>query len=368
MSLIATVLWPGMKALEPKSQLGGILARKRGYHNSRDHLPSDDYSVGQFEVDRQGPDNESGAIDWTFPDAQAGNYATISKYSKRLYAARNDADDSRTKYIREFFGQIDSDSTVEGWDYTKNRASTSDSSHLWHIHISIHRKYVNDPLAMRAILSILRGESLDTFKANTGRVVTYQNFETHLPILKQGDSDDSLRIAGGTSYIRRAQRQLGVTVDGDYGPGTAAAVKELGFGNGATINIDVWEKLFAMWGAQVLSTYVDNGKRAVTQEVFSARLPILKYGDSDSDNVDGSGTAYVKRLQRGLAITDDGDYGPATQSAVKRVLSDAELPGDGKTVTVDVWSRLYGLWGLEVTGTADNKARLAAAKAKAAKK
>src|SRR5688500_18202179 len=36
-SLIATVLWPGMHALERKSKLGGILARKPGYHDTPKH-------------------------------------------------------------------------------------------------------------------------------------------------------------------------------------------------------------------------------------------------------------------------------------------------------------------------------------------
>jgi hypothetical protein len=349
-SLIATVLWPGMKALEPTSLLGGIYANKRGYHNKRENLPSTDYSVAQFEVDRQGPNDEAAAIDWTFPNAQGGNYTTISKYSKRLLAARNDADDSRTKYIREYFGQIDSDSTVEGWDFSKNRASTSDKSHLWHIHISIHRKYVNDPTAMKAILSILEGETLDKFKANTGRTVTYQHFRSVLPILKRGDSDPISKSATGTAYVARAQRQLQVVVDGDYGPATALAVKNLGFGNGGTINNDVWERLFAMWGASVYETYTTDGDRLITMERFNGRLPILKYGDNDADNVDGTGTLYVKRAQRGLGIDDDGEYGPKTQAAVKKVSG-----GDGKTIDVDTWGQIYALWSLQLVGTSTNK-------------
>jgi hypothetical protein len=46
-----------------------------------------DYSINEFSVDREGPADEPAAIDWTFPDAQGGDYLTISKYSKRLLAA-----------------------------------------------------------------------------------------------------------------------------------------------------------------------------------------------------------------------------------------------------------------------------------------
>jgi hypothetical protein len=61
--------------------------------------------------------------------------------------------------MREFYGNTDSDREVEGWDYARGRSASSDDSHLWHIHISVHRKYVADKKAMRAILSILKGES-----------------------------------------------------------------------------------------------------------------------------------------------------------------------------------------------------------------
>lgn len=159
MSAISEVLWPGLKALAPKSELGGILARKPGYHNSRDHLPTTDYSVGQFAIDREGPASEGSAIDWTFPDAQAGNYSTIARFSRRLLDAGRSGD-PRCYPMREFFGNADSDQEVEGWDFAKKRTSTSDTSHLWHIHISIHRKYINDPAAMRSILAILEGDEM----------------------------------------------------------------------------------------------------------------------------------------------------------------------------------------------------------------
>lgn len=248
MSAISDVLWPGMKALEPTSKLGGILAFKRGYHAPRGwlltHGYTADYSVVQFPVDREGPADEASAIDWTFPGT------AITKYSKRLLQAgmAGRGVDPRTIYMREFFGNANLDIKVDGWDYAKARASTSDSSHLWHIHISVHRKYINDRKAMRAILSILRGQTIGEWKEQE-QPVTMQTFTSHLPILKQGMSDPV--VANGTSYIRRAQRQLGVPADGDYGPATAAAVKALGVAgrDGTVIDVAVWEQMYALWGA-----------------------------------------------------------------------------------------------------------------------
>lgn len=250
MTAIESVLWMGMHRLEPKSRLGGILARKRGYHNSRDHLPSTDYSV-QFATDKRGPSDEGSAIDWTFPDAQAGDYKTIKKYSKRLMAAGKAAD-PRTQYFREFFGNTDDDREVEGWDFAKERASTSDTSHLWHIHLSVHREFINNVAAMEAGLSILSGESLAAYEARSKRKVTMVDISGKLPALQHGDNDPV--TANGTYWIKRAQRQLQVADDGEYGDATAAAIKKMMADDdartstdGRKIGLAEWKRLFGIW-------------------------------------------------------------------------------------------------------------------------
>ena len=151
-----------LEKLEPASQLGGIYAFKKGYHSSRRdnqvNWPGN-YSI-LISADQEGSDNYGAAIDWTFPDAQSERYATIDKYSSRLLAA-GQRNDPRTRVLREFYGQADSDTAVEGWDFWYRTTSTSDSSHLWHIHKSFLRKYANDMNAMKAVLSVLKGETLD---------------------------------------------------------------------------------------------------------------------------------------------------------------------------------------------------------------
>lgn len=225
MTAIEDVLWPGMHKLAPASQLGGVLARKPGYHNSRDRLPASDYSVGQFAVDRQGPADEGSAIDWTFPDAQRGDYRTIALYSNRLLLAgrRGHNGDPRTIYMREFYGQTDNDREVEGWDFTRGRAASSDSSHLWHIHISIHRKYINDKKAMESILSILSGESVNAWIARNARKVETLKITTTLPVLREGDDDRKLP---GYDMIVRIQGIVGADRDRVWGPKTTAKIAE----------------------------------------------------------------------------------------------------------------------------------------------
>jgi hypothetical protein len=160
----------GFIALAPKDlELGGIYADKPGYHNKRVDLPSNDYSVAEFAIDRQGPSGNASAVDITSKSAQNGDYGIINKYSKRLLAA-GETKDPRTTGWREFFGQTDADGGVEGWDFAKNHSSTSsDTSHNWHIHLSEHRGYTTSKDNKDALLSVLRGETLDAYKARGGK-------------------------------------------------------------------------------------------------------------------------------------------------------------------------------------------------------
>jgi hypothetical protein len=156
--------WLQFKAMEPTAVLSGIYAPKPGYHNIRKACGRKDYSV-QTAKDRGGPDDKAAGMDITFPDAQRGDFRTIAKYSARLLRSGRDLDDERGNYLREFFGNADLDREVEGWDYQRVAPATSDTSHLWHIHLSWLRVYVNDLKAMRAVLSILSGESVKVWRA-----------------------------------------------------------------------------------------------------------------------------------------------------------------------------------------------------------
>lgn len=147
--------------LAPGSQWGGDYANKPGYHNMRQNLPSSDYSVRDKPPDGGGPSNVAGAVDWTFPDAQRGDYRTISKFTKRLIDSGKDPNDPRLNGWREVYGNADNDTYVEGWDFRYGYAVTSDSSHLWHIHLSEDRDKTASFENKDKLLSVLRGESLE---------------------------------------------------------------------------------------------------------------------------------------------------------------------------------------------------------------
>jgi hypothetical protein len=159
-------LWQGLLALEPDTQLGGIYAAKAGYHNTRNNLPAADYSVSDNPPDRGGPGDKAAALDWTFPEAQSGNYTRIAKYTSRLLASAQDHADPRLDGWREFYGQADWDSYVEGWDCRYGYACTSDSSHLWHIHFSENRDQTTSKPNKDALLSVLKGEALEDWEGD----------------------------------------------------------------------------------------------------------------------------------------------------------------------------------------------------------
>ena len=150
-----------MLSLEPGTQWGGDFADKPGYHNKRQNLPSYDYSVCDKPPDGGGSSSVAAAVDWTFPEAQRGDYSRISVYTKRLMDSALDPADIRLDGWREFYGQADNDSYVEGWDCRYGYAVTSDSSHLWHIHLSENRDQTGSYPNKDNLLSVLRGETVE---------------------------------------------------------------------------------------------------------------------------------------------------------------------------------------------------------------
>jgi hypothetical protein len=151
--------WVEFDAAEPTALLGGIFADKRGYHNTRKRNQQkwpDDYSI-RLALDKLGPSDKSGGIDLTM------NTAAMKKYTARLDKAAK-AKDKRLylngePVIREFIGTKDG-KNVYCYDLAKRREDhTRDSTHLWHVHISFTRKYVNNWKALSGVLDVLLDRS-----------------------------------------------------------------------------------------------------------------------------------------------------------------------------------------------------------------
>lgn len=154
--------------LEPATVYAGSWGDfKPGYHCDWDtiHLKgwaSTDYSVklADDQVGGTSLAKYGAAIDITFPDAQSGNYTRIRKYSDRVRAAWK-ARDLRLKGWREVLcNSSDGDSGADGFDFVSWTERTPDDTHKWHMHFSCLRKYVNIIDVFKAMMSILRGETL----------------------------------------------------------------------------------------------------------------------------------------------------------------------------------------------------------------
>lgn len=164
-----------MLALEPSTRNGGTYADKRGFHNKGSQVRDvgagnrdTDYSI-RDGINRRGDcwRTHSAAWDWTFTDAQRGDYRRIDKYTSRLVASALDKNDPRLDLVLfEFYGQADSDTDVEGYNEYREQHVSSDKSHLWHIHFSFLRSKVDDWWAMWALYTVLTGQSVAAWKAS----------------------------------------------------------------------------------------------------------------------------------------------------------------------------------------------------------
>lgn len=240
-------LWLRCHELEPKSEYGGIYANKKGFHNTgQANLTNwpDNYSI-RDAVNRTGPwwKSKASAFDWTFRDAQAGNYVTIDKYSSRLMASARDTADPRLDLILfEFYGQADNDLQVEGYNEYREEFASSDSSHLWHIHMSFLRSQCGNFWGMWALLTVLMGWTVQQWKASlpvTPPVPVDPNDWTvklvmALPTLKKGSTGALVRTWQGLL----GARGFPVKIDGDFGDVTHNATVALQKKGGADKGFD----------------------------------------------------------------------------------------------------------------------------------
>lgn len=69
--------------------------------------------------------------------------------------------------VVEWFGNTNDDTRVDGWDNIRNAVATSDSSHLWHLHMRLKRKVLRDASVMdRVFNAVINGEGDDDMKAD----------------------------------------------------------------------------------------------------------------------------------------------------------------------------------------------------------
>lgn len=99
--------------------------------------------------------------------------------------------------VAEWFGTFDGVNVV-GW--FEGHPSTSDNSHLWHLHVGLWNQYANDPATLRQVYSAITGVGMilgeDDVKAITEAVWQY-----YLAPLGINMKDHILKIEGAVGEI-----------------------------------------------------------------------------------------------------------------------------------------------------------------------
>lgn len=205
-------LWERVKGEIPGVRLGGIYANKPHYHSSVDENRkhwAGSYSI-RLPLDVNGGNRDKArAIDLTMGEAE------MRKRTKMLRDSALNTRDDRLYAVREFYGTLNG-SLVYGLTKSSEHGSwsksTSDNTHLWHVHVSVFTTFVDDWKALSGIESVLSGESLEEWESKEG---------DDLIGLKKGDK--GTRVEALQALLRNAGFFTG-TIDGVYGAATAKAV------------------------------------------------------------------------------------------------------------------------------------------------
>lgn len=155
--------WDAMFASAVLSGIVGDAAHQArgGYHISIEDQSSTNYSV--IRPDDKAPPgtwprNLAAAIDMSM------NAQDMKRCCDRLWAVWNNKADPRRIYINAFNGWFNEPNVpAKRYDFVTQNISETTSDHKWHVHLEIRRKWVTSMVAAVAILSILRGESIQQY-------------------------------------------------------------------------------------------------------------------------------------------------------------------------------------------------------------
>lgn len=180
----------------------------RGYHRSREWIKNSQYCTNRSYSVSETPGNRTGgdsrwicAMDITLP------HDLLLPVCRRLDSAVRAG---KLEKITEWYGNLNGDQRVDGYDNIRNVVATSDSSHLWHLHTSYDRGKVNTN--HDDVYSILTGElPMGDVYCNKGD----KGFPVYELQWKLAD----------LGYYKGA-------IDGIYGPATAAAIVAAGIVGG----------------------------------------------------------------------------------------------------------------------------------------
>jgi hypothetical protein len=83
-----------------------------------------------------------------------------------------------------YYGNTNNDTRVDGWDNIRNAVTSSDSSHLWHLHLTFNRWAVGIRSVFERLLKILLGQPLqeeDVSERLEWLAHQFETLENHYP-------------------------------------------------------------------------------------------------------------------------------------------------------------------------------------------
>lgn len=211
----------------PSAVDSGIVADRNhhsGYHLSIEDCSADDYSVTQ-------PDDAAPPGNWRRDLASAGdksmNTADMVREWYRYEAVWLNPNDPRREFLRAYNGW-NGTGAAERIDFVSQTRKVTSSDHKWHSHREVRRRYAEDPAFVVALLSIERGESVETYLASGGQtpvpapVEVYNGPEWPGRYFEYRDGWKAAQRIHGADVRqwqeRMARRGWTIDVDGDYGP------------------------------------------------------------------------------------------------------------------------------------------------------
>jgi hypothetical protein len=86
---------------------------------------------------------------------------------RRVHAVWSDTADPRRKFVNAI-NVWDGSGDATRLNFDRNTANRADDSHKFHVHLEVRRRYLLDPEAARAVVSIFRGESKSQWLQSQG--------------------------------------------------------------------------------------------------------------------------------------------------------------------------------------------------------